>query len=136
MSRAMRGVVAAGIGLLALQLPAAAASGAVRAQGVYSNIAMTASEDYQGMEVIISLTDRGYYAVLQCASGADATRPLVLPVQVDESAGRLVIAAHDDPDNSCPAGTLSGRFDRQGLHLHDSDGNDLGLLPRGRSFWQ
>ena len=66
----------------------------------YSNIAMTPSEDFQGMGVIISLPDTDYYAVLQCASGADATRPVVVPVEVDDETGTLAFAGHADPNNA------------------------------------
>ena len=107
-----------------------------RVQGVYSNIAMTPSEDYQGMEVIISLTDTGYYAVLQCASGADATRPVVVPVKVDDERGTLAFAAHADPDNTCPMTPFTGKVGRDGLRVHYDEGDDVGLLKRGRSFWQ
>lgn len=126
------------IGLCALALIPALASGAetLRIQGVYSNIAMTPSEDYQGMEVIISLTDTGYYAVLQCASGADATRPVVVPVKVDEEKGTLEFAAHADPDNTCPMTPFTGRISRDGLRVHYDEGDDVGLLKRGMNFWQ
>jgi|GEM_PF-1559022 len=123
-------------GVLAMVPLLASAGELPKAQGVYSSIAMTPSEDYQGMEVIISLTDSGYYAVLQCASGADATRPVVVPIRVDEELGTLEFAAHDDPDNSCPMEAFGGSFDHEGLRLHYSDGHDVGLLRRSGSFWQ
>ncbi len=121
---------------LALLPTLAPAADMPRAQGVYSNITMTPSEDFQGMEVIISLTDTGYYAVLQCASGADATRPVVVPVQVDVETGTLAFAAHTDPDNTCPMTTFTGKISGDGLRVHYDEGDDVGLLKRGRSFWQ
>ena len=102
----------------------------------YSNIAMTPSEDFQGMGVIISLPDTDYYAVLQCASGADATRPVVVPVEVDDETGTLAFAGHADPDNTCPVEAFTGMIGRDGLRVHYDEADDVGLLTRGGSFWQ
>lgn len=92
-----------------------------RIQGVYSNIAMTPSEDYQGMEVIVSLTDTGYYAVLQCASGADATRPVVVPVKVDEERGTLACACTTPRATTLAFSSPQGHFGMVPCELSQDD---------------
>lgn len=103
--------------------------------GVYSSITRTPSEDFVGMEIVLSLTDRGYFATLQCAGGADATRPLVVPVQVSEDRTTLRFAAHDYPDNECPMEAFTGKRTSSGLKLSFPSGYDPGPLKRGSSFW-
>ncbi|MCO5055283.1 hypothetical protein [Thermomonas sp.] len=55
----------------------------ITAAGQYSSLVRTESEDDVGMRVVIGYSNRGWYAILQCAGG-NLDRPVVVTVQVDE----------------------------------------------------
>lgn len=120
---------------LPLSLPARAA-GPEHPEGVYSSLRQTPSEDWTGMEIVISTGPGRYYATLQCAGGADASRPLVVDVRYDAASATLHFPAHADPDNECPMEAFTGRLGKQGLSLRFPSGYDPGLLKRGHSFWE
>lgn len=124
--------------LLALLLGCAsigyAKEASIPAVGMYSSLHRTPSEDDVGMRVVVGYSNRGWYAILQCAGG-NIDRPVVVPVQVDESTRTIQFAEHDDSDNGCPQEAFTGRYSSGGLKLTFPGGYDPGVLKRGESIW-
>lgn len=124
---------------IALTLAALAAPGLACAglpfTGTYSNLQYTKSKDIVGMEVTLSMTGAGYFAVLQC-SGPEPTRPVVVPVSVDTEKRTLAFGAHNDPDNECPMVAFDGKLTDKGLELNfPGDNFKDEVLKKKASFW-
>lgn len=120
--------------LLAGTTLAHAAEPTAQPTGTYSSLHRTPSEDDVGMRVVVGYSNRGWYAILQCAGG-NIDRPVVVPVQVDESTRTIQFAEHDDSDNGCPQEAFTGRYSSGGLKLTFPGGYDPGVLKRGESIW-
>ena len=102
--------------------------------GVYSSLHTSEDTgDTGGMQIIVLGSNHGYYALLQCACSV-LDPPLLVRVEVDEAAGTLTFAAHDDPDNECPTEAFTASFEAKGLRVHYADGYDPGLLQFGRGI--
>ena len=120
---------AALLALLACVSTGHATAPATRAAGTYSSIHRIPSEDDVGMRVVIGYSNRGWYAILQCAGG-NVDRPVVVTAQVDEDKRTVRFARHDDPDNECPQEAFSGRYGAGELKLTFPGGYDPGVLRR------
>ena len=106
----------------------------ITAAGQYSSLVRTESEDDVGMRVVIGYSNRGWYAILQCAGG-NLDRPVVVTAQVDEDKRTVRFARHDDPDNECPQEAFTGRYGANHLKLAFPGGYDPGVLKRGAHIW-
>lgn len=127
----------------AVLLPALLASSAavdakdppqINPNGQYSSLVRTESEDDVGMKILVGYSNRGWYAILQCAGG-NLDRPVVVTAQVDKDKRTIRFARHDDPDNECPREAFVGRYDANGMNLSYPGGYDPGTLKRGRNLW-
>lgn len=106
----------------------------IHPDGQYSSIHRMPSEDDVGMRVVIGYSNRGWYAILQCAGG-NVDRPVVVTAQVDEDKRTVRFARHDDPDNECPQEAFTGRYGANNLKLAFPGGYDPGVLKRGAHIW-
>ena len=102
--------------------------------GQYSSVVRMPSEDDVGMRVVVGYSNRGWYAILQCAGG-NLDRPVVVMAQVYEDTRTIRFARHDDPDNECPREAFTGRYGASDMKLTFPGGYDPGTLKRGRNLW-
>lgn len=108
-----------------------------RWQGVFSDMEFSSeSGDVTGMEIIISSTNAGYYAVVQTSEG-EPCPPVVAPVVV--RGGTISI---DLPASSCYVGRIVGKMTESGLSLSftggalSPHGEAKFTLPRAKSYWE
>ena len=105
--------------------------------GIYSDMARhQESGDILGIEIIISKTKSGYFAVIQTSEGAPC-KPVVSPVVIEREKIRIEI-----PADACYSGMLTGVVKPDGLLVSFSNGalsprgDKVFLLPKRKSFWE
>lgn len=104
--------------------------------GIYSDMARhQESGDILGIEIIISATKSGYFAVVQTSEGMPC-KPVVAAVVIEGGKIRINI-----PADACYDGMLNGLIKPDGLLLSfangalSSRGDQAFLLPKKNSFW-
>lgn len=105
--------------------------------GIYSDMARhQESGDILGIEIIISETKSGYFAVVQTSEGVPC-KPAIAPVVVEGKKIRISI-----PADACYGGMLTGIVKPDGLWISFSQGalsprgDKEFLLPKKNSFWE
>ena len=105
--------------------------------GIYSDMARhQESGDILGIEIIISETKSGYFAVVQTSEGAPC-KPAVAAVVIQGKKIRINI-----PADACYSGMLTGAVKPDGLLLSFANGalsprgDKEFLLPKKNSFWE
>ena len=105
--------------------------------GIYSDMARhQESGDILGIEIIISETKSGYFAVVQTSEGSPC-KPAVAAVVIEGVKIRINI-----PADACYGGMLSGLVKPDGLLLSFANGalsprgDKVFFLPKKNSFWE
>jgi hypothetical protein len=102
--------------------------------GIFSSMRF-GTEDVSGVEVIISYSDRGYFAQVQCAEGA-ISRPVLVPVIVAATFIEFIVPVKAEPNSySCPQGKFKGEISNKGMSGHFEGTKWPGFLKRSGSFW-
>lgn len=103
--------------------------------GVFTSMRF-GTEDLSGVEVFITLSDRGYFVQVQCAEGA-VSSPVVVPAVVSGSSVQFDLPAGPGPNiYSCPSGRFIGKASASGMKGHFEGTDWPGFLRRKRSYWQ
>lgn len=103
--------------------------------GMYSNMRL-GTEDVTGVEIFISLAEKNYFAVVQCAEGA-ISRPVVVPIVVTGASVEFDLPKEDNTSlYVCPSGKFMGKISENGMLGYFEGSQWPGFLKRGKSYWQ
>ena len=123
--------------VLSLAMNASADEISTTLVGIYSDMTRhQESGDILGIEIIISKTKSGYFAVIQTSEGVPC-KPVVSPVVIEREKIRI-----DIPVDACYSGVLTGVVKPDGLWVFLGNGalsprgDKEFLLPKRNSFWE
>ena len=106
-----------------------------RMTGVFSNMRF-GTEDVSGVEIIITNSDKGYFAQVQCAEGA-ISRPILVPVSVAANFIEFIVPVKVESNSySCPPGKFKGEVSTKGMKGAFEGRRWPGFLSRRGSYWQ